>query len=237
MRSSVPENIQKHWHRATQALEAEGVLTTPDMLPLLSFESCDYASLLGQIVEMYMMRLISPYILPWFKESTAKADRALHLQIMCLRDRSQSDLGIPAEFQANHDNAVAALCKLEQAITPLEKLHVLQKVSSIIRQNVQINVEKNGFLSYMELATDDLIAIIIWVIVQASFVYIDVPADVRYIIKFHFTESSCSSLGFTLCNFRVLDILFRFCVNPLVICTTHPPIGCDRMVRRSSKTV
>ena len=95
------------------------------------------------------------------------------------------------------------ICKLQHVLTPVEKLAVLKNVSTLVRENVQKNFERNCYTSDIELATDDLITILIFVIVQASRVYIDIPADIRFILKFHFVSSSQSHLGFTLCNFRV----------------------------------
>jgi hypothetical protein len=38
-------------------------------------------------------------VYPWFKASTSKGDRAIHFIILSLRNRTQSDIGIMAEFQ------------------------------------------------------------------------------------------------------------------------------------------
>lgn len=197
MRSSVPEKLRKCWQRTVDELMELDALSS---LPPIHSSSEIF---LAQTIETYMMSLVCPTILPWFKSSTAKADRAIHLQIMCLRDRSQTDFRIPAEFQTNHDNAIHELCLLPTVSTPVEKLVILKNSSTLIRQNIQMNIDKNNYDGDMELATDDLISIIIWVIVQASRTYLDVPADIRFIMKFHFVSSSCSHLGFSLCNFRV----------------------------------
>ena len=148
MRSSFITEVQENWMGVTESLKQAGMTA---LLPKDSDES-----LMGRIIETYIMNEISPTILPWFKESTAKADRAIHLQIMCLRNRSQTDLGIPAEFQAQHINAIAALARLQHATTPVDKLVVLKNVSSMIRYNVQMNIDRNGYRSEVELATGSL---------------------------------------------------------------------------------
>ena len=195
LRSSLVTEIQTKWNETTEALKELGMMSvvTKD----------DHDIRLGQVVETYMMNKIASTMLPWFKDSTYKADRAIHLQIMSLRDRTQSDLGVPAEFQTNHENAIREICHLQHALTPVDKLSVLKRVSTLIREDVQKNFERNNYVSDVELATDDLITIIIYIIIQASRVYIDIPADIRFILKFHFVSSSQSHLGFTLCNFRV----------------------------------
>ena len=195
LRSSIVAEIRAAWLKATEALKDIG------MMSVVSRDDNDIR--LGQVVETYIMNKIASTMLPWFKDSTHKADRAIHLQIMSLRDRTQSDLGVPAEFQTNHDNAIREICQLRHAQTPVDKLSILKRVSTLVRENVQKNFERNNFMSDMELATDDLITIIIYIIIQASRVYIDIPADIRFILKFHFVSSSQSHLGFTLCNFRV----------------------------------
>ena len=195
LRSSLVTEIQNKWSEVTEALKESG------MMSVVTEDDSDIR--LGQVVETYMMNKIAPTMLPWFKNSTHKADRAIHLQIMCLRDRTQSDLGVPAEFQTNHDNAIREICHLQHVQTPVDKLSILKRVSTLIRENVQKIFERNNYTSDMELATDDLITIIIYIIIQASRVYIDIPADIRFILKFHFVSSSQSHLGFTLCNFRV----------------------------------
>jgi hypothetical protein len=199
MRSSLPEKIKEIWRINTEKLSEMNLVS---YLPLPVYHE-PFDMILGQIVEYYIMSKAAETLLPWFKHSTLRADRAMHLQILCLRDRSQSELGIIGEFQSNQDNAIKELCKIESSMTPLEKLIVLKNVCSLIRQNIQINIEKNNYSQDIEMSTDDLISIIIYVIIQASYVYIDIPADIRYILKFHFVNTSCSELGFTLCNFRV----------------------------------
>ena len=227
MRSTVPEKLRSRWQRTVDKLVELNALSA---LPPPHSSSEIF---LAQIIETYMMSLTCSSLLPWFKSSTAKADRAIHLQIICLRDRTQTDFGIPAEFQINHDNAVQELALLPTVSTPVEKLLILKNTSSLIRQNIQINIDKNNYDTELELATDDLITIIVWVIVQASRFYLDIPADIRYIMNFHFVSSSCSHLGYTLCNFRVsLIILLSY------ICTFHASIsGCNSLVRRFGKNI
>jgi hypothetical protein len=86
-----------------------------------------------------------------------------------------------------------------------------------IRENVQRNLDSKFPHDDIEMSTDDLISILIWIIIEASHNYLDIPADIRYVLKFHFVSSSTSHLGFILCNFQVALMWFVNQVKQLVI--------------------
>lgn len=85
----------------------------------------------------------------------------------------------------------------------MDKLLVLKKTVTGIRECVDRNVRRNFASADVELSTDDLVLLLIWVIVQTAAVYADLPSDLRYITEFHYVSSSRSQLGFTLCHFQV----------------------------------
>ena len=78
LRSSTVAEIQQQWFHATQGLRTLG------MNAIVSNDGGEIR--LGQVVETYMMNKIAGTMLPWFKASTSKADRAIHLQVPFLQN-------------------------------------------------------------------------------------------------------------------------------------------------------
>ena len=90
-----------------------------------------------------------------------------------------------------------------QCYTPVDKLLVLKKTVTGIRECVDRNVRRNFANADVELSTDDLVLLLIWVVVQTAGHYGELATDLRYISDFHFVSSSRSQLGFTMCHFQV----------------------------------
>ena len=120
---------------------------------------------------------------------------------------TQADLKIKPEFRCNLSPAIAALGLLRTSVTPLEKLHCIRDVSLTVQRCLERHLEDNNVdLGSVEFATDDMLDMLLWVIIQGQFDQhtIELPAHLAYITRFHFAaedgELEMSRLGYYAAN-------------------------------------
>ena len=73
-----------------------------------------------------------------------------------------SDLGIAPELQCSQTEAIRELVALKTAETPVDKLLVLKRAVRHIRARIDKNVFRKFPNEDVELATDDIVLIVIW---------------------------------------------------------------------------
>lgn len=171
---------------------------------LLSNDKNNSKNQLGQIIESYMMNKIHRAVYKWICEKHYFNDRLVVNVIEKIRwTYAQSDLGIRPEFQTSQIEAIKCLCTLNDAVTPVDKLLAMKRTVTLLKESVDRNVQRNFPNEDIELATDDIVLIIIYIMSQASLYYKMVVADVRYASDYHFVTSSKSHVGYILCHFQV----------------------------------
>ena len=173
---------------------------------------------ISQIVETYMMYHVGKNIYAWLtKKNAAKSERLSNLMKNEMQILSPEEIGIPPAFQCCQEAAVFELMKMKSvqdtSWAPVEKIFILRNVVNIVQKNVSefvkficdagngngIEKEEDGF----DLTTDDLIAILCQVVIQASPDYENLYTDIQYLSEYHFVPSiSSTSLGFNLCHFQ-----------------------------------
>lgn len=125
---------------------------------------------------------------------------------------SQSDLRIRSEFQAPQSEAIQELLGLSGAIAAADKMLLLKRCVTFIEDAVERNFAKKFPSSSSEFATDDLVLVIIWVLIQvtAHYHYNFIFTDLCYCVDLHFNSSSTSEVNFNLCHFKVaMDWFFN----------------------------
>mmetsp|Transcript_17706 Transcript_17706/g.24301 ORF Transcript_17706/g.24301 Transcript_17706/m.24301 type:complete len:496 (-) Transcript_17706:235-1722(-) len=82
---------------------------------------------------------------------------------------------------------------------------ILKKCVRCIRDAVDGNLHHKfaSIASDVEFATDDLVMIVIWVVIQAYPLHNRIFTDLCFCIDFHFNSSSTSELSFNMCHFEV----------------------------------
>jgi len=129
--------------------------------------------------------------------------------IESLKHHTMSDLGIAPELQCTQTEAIKELLQLKTAETPVDKLLVLKRAVRHIRSRIDKNVHRKFANEDVELATDDVVLLVIWCLIQLAGVYQGFMTDLTFASKYHFNASSKSELGFTLCHFLVALDWFR----------------------------
>ena len=214
---SLAVSLQLRWQRATDRLCRCSALTA-------SIGSSSHSSkqLIGQVLESYLLHHVADVVYPWICSCRTQQDVRIYNYMETLRYHTQSDLGISSELQSSQSEAIKELRTLQLADTPVDKLLVLNRVVRHIRKRVDRNVERKFSSDDIELATDDIVLLIIWCLLQLqlsthprSIQHINDKseihniqeksflADINYIANYHFNASSTSESGFTLCHFQV----------------------------------
>jgi hypothetical protein len=204
---SLAASLQLQWQRATNKLSKVNALivalgTGPDATKRL----------IGQIVESYLMHAVSATVYPWVCMHRAEQDKEIFEFMESLQYHTQSDLGISPEFQCCQAEAVKELNTLQTAETPVDKLLILKKTVRQIRARIDKNVQRKFLNEEIELATDDIVLVIIWVLLQLFVTQgqaCNFPSELSFASNYHFNTSSKSELGFTLCHFLVAMDWFK----------------------------
>jgi alpha-tubulin suppressor-like RCC1 family protein len=197
VRPSLAHSVRCQWKASVERFLRGGITLNED----------SGSHQIEQIIESYLMCNIYKPVYFWLTQVYYEEDVLICKTITDVyRKCTQTDLGIIPEFQTTQLGAIKELITLKEKTTPTDKLLVLKRCVQLIRDSVDKNVRKkfqsNGN-SDVELATDDIVLILIWVIAQAYPRYRRIITDIRYIASFHFVTSSKSILGFTLCHFQV----------------------------------
>ena len=217
---SLAVSLQLRWQRATDRLCRCSALTAT-----IGSSSHSSKQLIGQVLESYLMHHVADVVYPWMCACRAYQDTRIYNYMETLRYHTQSDLGISSELQSIQAEAIKELRTLQLADTPIDKLLVLNRVVRHIRKRVDRNVERKFSSDDIELATDDIVLLIIWCLLQLQLQFSLHPrssqnilneksehhitqdktffADISYIANYHFNASSTSESGFTLCHFQV----------------------------------
>lgn len=209
---SLAASLQLQWQHATERLcKCSALVSTLG-------NGSDTKRLIGQIIESYLMHSVAQTVYPWMCAQRAEEDSQTYSYIETLRYHTQSDLGISSELQCCQTEAVKELRTLCTANTPVDKLLVLKRAVRHIRLRIDRNVQRKFPSDEVELATDDIVLLIVWCLLQlslspnqshqgatgaktgtANFFL----SDLIFAACYHFNTSSKSELGFTLCHFQV----------------------------------
>jgi alpha-tubulin suppressor-like RCC1 family protein len=195
---SLASSMEAQWKKTTERLVRANAISAT-----LSNDLDTATQQLGHVIESYMMHNVAGTIYPWICEQFLEEDDAVLSVLEKMQHCSQTDLGIRPELQCSQQNAIDTLCTLGSAETPVDKLLVLKNTISSLREAVDRNVRRNFPGADVEMATDDIVLLVIWIVTQTYPYYKQLPADIRYISEFHFISSSKSQLGFNLCHFQV----------------------------------
>ena len=218
IKPSLTISLRLQWKRATDKL-----CRCKNLVATLGNSVDVTRRLIGQIIESYLMHSVADTVYPWVCVCNAEKDKSIYNYMQTLRYHTQSDLGIASTLQCNQADAVKRLSALHTADTPVGKLIILKRVVQHIRTTVDRNIRRKFPCDDIELATDDIVLLIIWCLLQLSFPshhshtpgYFPDPletenthdrtflSDLNFAVDFHFNASSTSELGFTLCHFQV----------------------------------
>lgn len=209
---SLAASLQLQWQHATEKLcKCSALVSTLG-------NGGDTKRLIGQIIESYLIHSVSQTVYPWMCTHRAEEDNETYSYMETLRYHTQSDLGISSELQCCQIEAIKELRTLCTANTPVDKLLVLKRTVRHIRLRIDRNVQRKFPFDDVELATDDIVLLIVWCLLQLSSTpyqsqqeafggktgaYNCFLSDLVYAATYHFNTSSKSELGFTLCHFQV----------------------------------
>ena len=224
IKPSLTISLRLQWKRATDKL-----CRCKNLVATLGNPIDVSRRLIGQIVESYLMHSVAGTVYPWICVCNAEKDKGIFNYMQTLRYHTQSDLGIASTLQCNQSEAIKRLSALRSADTPVGKLIVLKRVVQHIRTAIERNIRKKFPSDDIELATDDIVLLIIWCLLQLSLspsnsctpgCFLDpletekdkekenstdrtFLSDLNFAMDFHFNASSTSELGFTSCHFQV----------------------------------
>ena len=171
---SLSVSLQAQWSRTVDRLIRSGSLSYT-----LDSNSDTLRSQIGQIIESYIMHGVYRAVYPWLQQVHRKASLAQWRTIVYMKPATMSDIGIRPEFQCPLWEPTQLLKLIGLSHTPVDKLLVLKKTVTSIRECVDKNVRRSFSSADVELSTDDLVLLLIWVIIQASGSYHDLPTDLR----------------------------------------------------------
>eukprot|EP01034_Spumella_vulgaris_P022474 gene22474-28602_t len=210
IKPSLSAALKLQWQKTCERIRRTGALVTT-----LGGGNAETAQLqIGQILESYIMHGLVEVIYPWLcrRVDGSSIDSRfkltnIHAVMEALCACTQSDLGIAPEFQAPQIDAVRELCTLSDAHTPVDKMLVLKRTTALVREAVDRNASRKFSAQWssgeLDFATDDLVLLLIWVIVQAFPWHRLLVVDLLYCSEFHFNSLSRSQLGYNLCHFEV----------------------------------
>jgi hypothetical protein len=209
---SLAASLQLQWQHATEKLcKCSALVSTLG-------NGSDTKRLIGQIIESYLIHSVSQTVYPWMCTHRAEEDNQTYNYIETLRYHTQSDLGISSELQCCQNEAIKELRTLCTANTPVDKLLVLKRTVRHIRLRIDRNVQRKFPDDDVELATDDIVLLIVWCLLQLTLTPNQSQqgtfgaktganncflSDLAFAATYHFNTSSKSELGFTLCHFQV----------------------------------
>jgi hypothetical protein len=199
---SLRHSLHSHWSKVVTRLSRCG---GAGGIGSMGFGSDSTSSLLflSQVIESYMMHTIGGVVMQWMNSVCSNISHNVRNAIQRLKLLTIADYGIHPEFQCYFADAISLLCAVSHVYTPSEKMIALQAVVTSVRSTIDKNAASNFPNLEPELATDDLVMILVYIIVQAYPEYRDIVSDVRYATEFHFLSSAKSQLGYTLCHFQV----------------------------------
>ena len=193
------------WQMSVEALENSGFFE--DMLGSSIKER--HRLQLAQIVESYLLGGIYRTVYPWLQQKYAAKDIRLSQILHAMRYYTPADIGIAPQFHISVQEAVKDLMKLGDCRTPLEKLLVFKEAAMRLFRLVQRNLKVHfGGVGDFQLATDDLVQLLVYTIIRTYPHSSSLLLDLRYIKLFHFVSTSTTATGYYLNNFEVaLDFL------------------------------
>jgi len=157
---------------------------------------------LNQIVECFILGILHKRLFEGLRTLNKEEDDLMYSRILQLQHISQADLGVRPELRCQAPDAVQELQRLDNCITPLEKIISLQEVSSKVTSAVasKLPIQSENSKGASAITTDDLIPLIAYVIIRAKLQCL--ITNLYYMENFSFSKISTSSLGFTLVTFR-----------------------------------
>jgi alpha-tubulin suppressor-like RCC1 family protein len=197
IKPSLKSSLESQWLKCSERLCQPGSISGIGSDPTTS------KHIVGQVVESYMMTAIGSSVYQWICRQLVIESGHLLSCVAIMQSYTQTDLGIRPELQCSQNEAVRMLRTLADALTPLDKLVVLKKTVSLIREGVDRNVNSKFVQHDIELATDDIVCFVIWVIIKCSRYYENIYYDIHYAADYHFVPSSKTDLGFCLNHFQV----------------------------------
>lgn len=197
IKPSMKVSVETQWRKCTERLSLNTVTSG------LGHDTATSKIIIGQIVESYILLPISQYLYPWMCRQLLQDSGTFLSNVASMECITQTDLSIRPEFQCSQYDAIRYVRSLGDASTPIDKLAVLKKTVMKIREAVDHNVQGKFYDPDFELATDDIVSFVIWVIIKASKYYSSIFYDIKYAAEYHFVSASTSDLGFCLNHFQV----------------------------------
>ena len=167
-----------------------------------------------QIVESLVMEKLHALVLPALEDELAGDCARLGATLTALAGRDQAAMGIKPLFCGRFDPVVAILGLLHCSVTPLEKLHCLRDTTLTLMRCVEAELDKRGVdLADVDLATDDIIDILLYVVVagQRHHPLALLPAHLEYATRFRLVgedDGENSRLSYFLANFQQVVCAF-----------------------------
>lgn len=167
-----------------------------------------------QISESVVMERLHSLVLPALEEELAPVCARLGATLARLAGHSQADMGIKALFRGRFDSVVAILGLLHASVTPLEKLHCLRDTTLTLMRCVEAELERRAVdLADVDLATDDIIDILLYVVVAGAEHHplASLPAHLEYATRFRLVgeeDGENSRLSYFLANFQQVVCAF-----------------------------
>lgn len=210
--SRLPSLHDSHSHRHDQQQQPSTLSHEKASLSMRQIE---------QIVESYLFKGLGQNLWQWLHMREAHRQEQFIQSIECLAEITQQDLEIAEFFQTDQTEAIQLLLTMPQrTITPTDKLLFMKEVVLAIQETIDRNlqelrnllekedcsVERDLALEKLDeadFATDDLIPILIWVLLQAFRREPDIFVDFLFARQFHFVQASTSPIAFTTCHYDV----------------------------------
>lgn len=246
IRPSLAGSLQEKWQNFTQSMVNRMVSLKTNQQVMVNLTPYH----IGQIVETYLFRAIAGCVYAYIAKGLHTENLRFHQRLLSIRRVRQADLEIRQEVQTNQQEAVYKLASLGRAVTPVDKLLVMKRVVRMIYDSVNENVRvlfRNSSaltpkdreqmideIADIEFATDELVLVLIWVIIQCSELYDSIYVDLQYVKDFHFASSSKSPIAYTMCHFEVAIAYLtneenitniQKKINPAVVAVAPAPVN------------
>lgn len=159
---------------------------------------------LRQVMESYLLDLVHDDVFAWLRAQHKNFTEVLAKVLRSMQDLDMEAMGIKECFRCDCYPAIERLSLIDTYRTPLEKVQCLRETTDLLTAAVEEHLEANeADAGQVELSTDDLLDLLLFVIVRAYPSSAHLLTHLTYIQRYHFVNSNTTILGYTLANFQV----------------------------------
>lgn len=152
------------------------------------------------VVETWTLQRVGPTVMSALVQSFDLLDREVHRVLRANQGITLQNLHLRPELICDFSSAIEKTSyHFDRVSTPMEKLYLMQDIIENIQNTIELSLSSGGRLSDNVLASDDLIPIVVFVLLQAK------PQNLVSTLYYakHFTRLNLttSQLGFHLTTF------------------------------------